>query len=80
MTTYKVTMKSGYEWYMFGDFSQASSSLTACFQDPKCDYDWQGSPYQVADARHIPGNAAELLWDHWSEWDDGDDAVASVEA
>tara|TARA_R100000789_G_scaffold97024_1_gene99188 strand:- start:226 stop:465 length:240 start_codon:yes stop_codon:yes gene_type:complete len=79
MTTYTVTMTSGYEWYMFGDFSRASSSLTACFHDPECDDNWQGSPYQVADV-WIPEDAAELLWDHWSEWADGDDAVASVEA
>ena len=79
MTTYKVTMRSGYAWYMSCDFTQASSSLTACFHDPKCDYGWQGSPFQVADV-WMPEDAAELLWGHWSEWDDDKDAIASVEA
>jgi len=64
MTTYKVTMQSGDEWYMAADFTQASSALRACFNDPKQEREWRGMPYQVADAKHTPSTAATLIHDY----------------
>ena len=64
MTTYKVTMHSGDEWYFAGDFSRASSALRVCFHDPETDWDWQGMPYKVADAKHTPATAAMLIHDY----------------
>lgn len=75
-TTYTVTMTSGYTWQMLGDFTQSASPLRADFHQEKGSI--QNTPYQVADARHIPFAGAELLYDYWRESDD-DDTVSTIE-
>ena len=77
MTTYRVTMNSGYEWFLHGDFEQAAASLRACFDDPEDNYNWQCTPYQVAAASHNEDDAAKLVYDYWRDADD-DDAVDVV--
>jgi hypothetical protein len=77
MTIHKIKMSSGNEWFLSGDFTQASSSLRACFYDPKEIHNWQGTPHQVADAHHNPAKAAGLVYDYFRDRDD-DDKVESL--
>ena len=66
--TYRVTLTDGQQFLMRGDFVQAASRLEANFHsDPDS---WQGSPFQVADARHSQEMAAELLAKHFAEGED----------
>tara|TARA_R100001143_G_scaffold36826_1_gene34298 strand:- start:42 stop:320 length:279 start_codon:yes stop_codon:yes gene_type:complete len=88
MKIYKVTMKSGYEWLLRGDFSQSASPLTACFDPREDDLIWQGTPYQVADASHSQYDAAKLVYEYFDTmrsmmgyeyFDDDGDEVNEVE-
>ena len=76
MTKYNVTMDNGYKWNLLGDFTQASCPLGADFWG---DGAVQGTPYQVADARHIPWDGAKLVYDHFRQSDE-DEEVVLIEA
>lgn len=52
MTTYKIVVDGQTRATFSADFAQASSPLLL---------DGDSTPFQVADARHKPGKAAELL-------------------
>ena len=81
MTTYRVIMTSGDEWFMSGDFAQSASPLKACFDEESLvrdycqDVTWQGVPYQVADAGLSQYDAAKLVYDYF---DDDDDKIEEV--
>tara|TARA_R110001583_G_scaffold6801_1_gene34234 strand:+ start:211 stop:534 length:324 start_codon:yes stop_codon:yes gene_type:complete len=55
--THKVTMKSGYEWLLRGDFTQSASFLTACFDPHEDDLTWQETP----SIRQLRGGSGWLL-------------------
>lgn len=61
MTDYLVKTTFG-SFRFSGDFSQASSNL---YSLPDDDADGFPTPYQVADARHIPVVAAKLLLEYF---------------
>lgn len=59
--TYQVLVGGDVRMNFTGDFTQASSPITL---------EGSSTPFQVADARHRPGNAARLLID-WCEMQGG---------
>ena len=77
MTIYKITLVDGQTFRMCADLSQASAPISADFFG---DDEWQGWPYQTADAGHTALNAAKLLSEYFSTGDDDCTDVASVVA
>lgn len=81
MTTYTAT--TTFETFRFrGDFAQASSPIQY-----ETDDGWVTSRHQVADARHVPAEAAALLMAEWGSdyWHDPsqprpDDEEAAIRA
>lgn len=74
-TTYQVKVGKTIRLTFDGDFSQASSPLTI---------DGNSTPFQVADARHRPATAAEIL-NNWCRSEGGeawgeDEEITIVEA
>jgi hypothetical protein len=75
-TTYNILVDGKQVATMTADFAQASSPILL---------DGESTPYQVADARHRTGKAAEMLleWCHSSggalcEMDEDNEVVGSV--
>jgi hypothetical protein len=76
MNTYLVTLDDGSTFLMKADMVQAAASISANFHGEEDD--WQGTPFQTANARHSAGTAAELVNDYFRGHGD-DSAVMSVE-
>ena len=76
ITTYTVTMDSGYQWTLLADLSEASAPLHADFHDEHNDS--QSTPFQTADAQHCATRAARLVWDYFLNNDDEDDEINIV--
>ena len=78
MTTYRVRLPFA-SFLLRADFAQASSPLEVNYDPDEGDDSWGPTPYQVADARHEPSQAARLaVQDCGRDWyaypdDDRDD-------
>lgn len=73
--TYRVTVNGDVRMMFSADFRQASCPIML---------EGRSTPFQVADARHDPVRAAEML-NRWCEsqgggaWDDGDEIEVEVD-
>jgi hypothetical protein len=65
MTLYRVTLDDGSKFLMEADLVQASAPISANFHDPNEDGNWQGTPFQTADARHDKHQAAKIVNDYF---------------
>lgn len=82
MSVYKVHMSFNESFYMKADFSQASSTIYTSVGDGDVDeVEWAPTPYQVADARHYPDEAAKLCVEYFGEdwWKDPSNDDETVE-
>jgi len=76
ITTYRVTLTDGQKFLMSANMVEASASISANFHG---DDDWQGTPFQTADARHNAYAAAELVAEYFSTGADDCTDVWSVD-
>ena len=77
MTIYRVTLTDGQKFQMNANLVQASASISVNFHGG--DDDWQGTPYQTADARHDATRAAELVAEYFRAGPDDCTEVETVE-
>lgn len=75
MTIYTVKLTDGSNFRMSADMVQASAPISADFHGED---EWQGTPYQTANARHDAEQAAKLVNDYFCACGD-DSQVESVE-
>ena len=77
MATYRVTLTDGQKFMMSADMAQAAARISANFHAG--DEDWQGTPYQTADARHNAYRAAELVAEYFRAGPDDCTEVEDVD-
>jgi hypothetical protein len=72
--TYTVKMSGGYRFQFAADFREASAPIYSITEDGER----VTTRYQVADARHRPWLAAELMWGLEKAGADGAECIVSV--
>ena len=74
-----VTLKDGSTFLMHFDGAKASAPITANFHDGEANEDWQGTPYQTANAGHDEHRAAELVAEYFQQYDNDCVEIKSVD-
>lgn len=77
MTIYTVVLADGQRFQMDAHLVDASAPISVNFHGGQDD--WQGTPYQTADACHDATQAAELVARHFATGDDDCTEVESVD-
>ena len=78
MTEYLVTLTDGQTFLMSADTARAESPISANWHYDEDPDDWQGTPYQCADATHSAEAAADLVAYYFAVEDGDCDTVATV--
>ncbi len=81
MAVYRVTLVDGSIFLMSGNMEQASAGIQVNWHDTAYDRSggWQSTPYQTADARHSPYDAAQLVAEYFKSGPDDCEEVEDVE-